>query len=1046
MDAFINAMQISMTLNDNAWEVLKPRLVAQHDSALRKEEDFLTVNKNFQPQAEQRRENEEQLRQAQILLERQHDETQRPVREKLAAYADELIRSDWGGGAGVVKENAPQFAADLLIYVRRKFVEILDESGKLLETHGSLTASNSLESHTDQHLTLEDMKWVYETKIKPITQHYSKEIFLCGACEFDRKHYALDAVIQHYAAKHTHTFSHGSATVYWKADWPLVPPFDPKPIRSPRNRPLDHNGVSPMYQRDFGRPQHVDPIFASPEQTYHARSGVTMTPDMAPRPLARYAASAYSVDEEIYQPRTRLVPVQANVSRSAVYANGAGYETYYVPVSPASPGFSTHVLPAGPYRGHPAEVYQRPYPVQRYDSSMMSPAGMNGYGPQPSQVNQASRLDHHPLTHPGQPSGFHQIQIAELARNARAIWDGTDGIDDLPDSVRTHVIIHHVVLRFHEKYTNEPTLTLFTDALLNNSQVKPLTTLDGLICKACTSQNDNSNQRRTQYKLPDLLKHFQTIHVEGTIPPMIPYTDLEIPRPDWKFDMVQLPDERSIKNLIHSPGMTDSKLHLIATVLSRYFEHSRSTLDRAPQTLLSSASIPPTDETARPPTRPTSPSISQEDVQNYIPLDEHPIDSERRPAITVQDHQGGQSAINAPREDEYDPHRPAAPRTGPFVEYNYDFEQPRSSVREPLRSRYDLDDRDPPPRPYVFRGDASPRRSFYNEDTYGPPLHREPASRRRYIEDEHDVHMRYVPNTSQYLHRPTREKDIGFDVERERERARDTIPQVKTEEARTPPRDSATGAAQFLSSFIIDGDSADHRGTLNEASLPDRGSNNASSNRTGRNLAGPRHLRDRLEAQDRPGTGIASRNGTPRKAISRGGASARSRSPSAVPREDPRFAEAHPYLRHPADAVFDHEPVQQAQYADPRYAERSMYEDELIPQHYIPVNEYRARSPGLGQLNIPLRYVEARPLARYNYPDNHLYEQPAREYVQVMPLGGPQQIEHHMAQENFPQYVEHGANYGRAIDDRGGQAYHGAPPPRREVRYDPYDDRRRYQG
>jgi hypothetical protein len=1040
MDAFNNAMQIPMALNDNAWEVLKPRLIAQHKAAQRKEEEATATNQLSRSKTEQRRENEEQLRHAQTVLERQHDDLQRPVREKLAAYADELITSDWNGGAGVVKDNAPQFAADLLIYVRRMFFEALDETDKLPQAQGSFTPSNSVGGNTNRHLTLEDMKWVYETKIKPITQRYTKEIFLCGACDVDRKYYALDAVIQHYAAKHTHHFSHGTAVVYWKADWPLEPPFDAKPIRSPRNRPIDHNAVSPMYERDFGRPQHADPIAALPEQTYLARSGIMMTPDVAPPPLARYAASAYSVDEEVYHARGRLVPIQPTIPGPAMYANGAGYQTYYVPVSPASPAFSARGLPAGHYRGHPIEVYQSSYPVNRYDPSTMSPAAQNGYEPQPLQVFQGSRMDHRPFPQPGQPAGFHQTQVAELARNARKIWDDTDGIDDLPDSVRIYVIIHHVVLRFHQKYTNEPTLALFTDALLNTSHMRPLKALDGLVCKSCTTQ-DNTITRddyvSQKYKLPDLLKHFQSSHMESIIPPATPYTGLDLPRPDWKFDMVQLPDERTIKRLIRSPGMTDLKLSLIATVLSRYFDEPIPRILHEPQGLRSGVSIPSTDETVRPVIRPSSTSIPRDDAQDYIPLDEYETALERPLASTTQDRQRAGSITELPREDEYDPLRPAAVR--PILRYGNGFERPRSSLREPQEPRYAYADRGAPPPSHRLSSAASPRRRFYDDDHYESPHAQDLLPRRRYVGDEHNGQMHYGPIPSQYPHRPIRDRDVGFGGDWESERAQEPLQKVTVGEERVSPGDLTTGATQFLQNFNVDGDP-------DQSSLPDRASHNASSNRTGRNPAGSRHLRDP------PGTGVASRKSTPRKPISGSGASARSRSPSTS-RDAPRFQEAQPSFRPPANAAFDREPPQQAQYAEPRYLERPIYEDELVPQHYV-VSRYRTRSPGRTQQHVPLRHVEARPLPRDRYSDDDFYQQPGREYVQVMPRGAhaPQQLERRVVQDNFPEYVEHGRAYGHIFDARDDQAYHGLeapplPPARREVRYDhdPYDERRRYQ-
>jgi hypothetical protein len=1028
MDAFNNAMQIPMALNDNAWEVLKPRLVAQHEVALRKEEEFLATNQSSHPQTEQRRENEAQLRHAQTLIERQNDEIQRPVRDKLAAYADELITSDWNDGAGVVKDNAPQFAADLLIYVRRRFFEVLEGTDRPFQVQGSFTPSSIAGGNTNRNLTLEDMKWVYETKIKPITQRYSKEIFLCGACDVDRKHYALDAVIQHFAAKHTHHFSHGTAIVYWKAEWPLEPPFDAKPIRSPLNRLVDHNGVSPRYQRDFNRPQHADHAAVWPEQSYPTRSGVMMTPDVAPRPLARYAASAYSVDEELYHPRGRLIPLQPSIPGHGVYANGAGYETYLVPVSPVSPAFSTRGLAAGPYGGHPTEVYQHPHPVIRYDSSAMNSAGQIGHGPQPPQFYQDSRPEHRSFIQPGQPAGFHQTQMTELAHNAREIWNDTDGIDDLPDSVRTHVIIHHVVHRFLEKYTNEPTLTLFTDALLNTSLMRPLRSLQGLFCKSCTTQGNaipSSDYVNAEYKLPDLLKHFKSSHLESMIPPASPHTGLDLPRPDWKFDMVQLPDDQIIKRLIQSPGMTDMKLGLIATILWKCFEFPLPRLDHGSENIRSGISTPPTDASIRQLNRPASTNVPGDSANDYIPLDEHGSVPKVPQSSTSQDRQRGELATKAPHEDEYDPYRPAAIPPAPKYGNGYELQE----------IRYAYPRQGPPP--YRLVSAASPRRRYYDRDRYEAPCEEGLAPRRRYLRDEQDVDMPYVPLIAQDLRRPIRDIEPRLNEGWQHERSPSPVQQVEKEDERTSPHNSTTGTMQFLQSFKVEGGP-------NESSLPDRVSNDASSNRMGRNLAGSRHLRDRLEPHDRPGTGITSRKSTPRKPISRGGASVRSRSPSAA-RNSPRFPEPLPYLQHPMNPAFDREPPQQAQYAAPRYLERPIYEDELVPQHY----GYRTRSPGPG---MPLRYAEGRPPPQYRYSDDDLYKQPDREYAEVIPGSGhvPQHIERRIVQGS--EYVENGAGYGRVVDGRDREAYRGLeapplPPQRREVRYDvdPYYDLRRYQ-
>ena len=1067
-----------MALNENVWQVLKPLLVAQHEVALKKEEEFSAANKNLPTQAEERGAQEEQLQQARTLLERQRDEAQRPVREKLAAYADELMESEWDGGSFVTKENAPQFAADLLIYVRRKFFEAVDENHGVPLRQETDAPSALPGSNSDRHLTLEDMKWVYETKIKPITQRYSKEIFLCGACDVDRKHYALDAVIQHYAAKHTNNFSHGSAVVYWKADWPLEPPFDKKPISSPKNRQLDHSGVTPMYQRDLTRPQQFEPAFAVPEQKYPTRSTFGMTPEMAPRLLERYAPSVYSVDEELYQPRSFFVPVQSSnaVPTRGIYGvetarERIAYETYYGPKTPVSPAFSTHVLAATPYRGYAAEASRRPYPVPHYSASVVSPVAANGYGHPPPPAGRGSRLEPRPFPYQGQPSGLHQTQIADLAINAREIWDSTDGIDDLPDSIRTHVIIHHVVLRYHKQYANKPTLALFADALRNSSQMRPLIALDGLLCKACASQdghNSNYDARLTKYSLLELLNHFQSSHTESSMS-RVADTAFEVHIPDWIFDMVLLPDEHTIKSLIDSPGMTDAKLLLIATILPKCFPKPLPRLGRTPQSRTTIDSTTHTEALARPKTRPHSPSVAPDDACNFIPLD---MPTNGTQSLAANLDQGQEElrprVTEVVREDEYDPHRPAPTHAGPVPEY--ELQQPRPLYRAPVQAYDEQAFEDIVPPPYSIVEPSSPRNHYYGPRSSEVRSYEDPSRIRPYADNRYDAGVRHSrdalfatrqsrPILSSYVRYDAQQSPAApisttlrgqavyeprsFEVDRVHDRPRTPIEQVKVEAARTPTRNSITGTAQFLNGFDADGSPKDRPNTPNQASLPDRASNNASSHRSGRAAASVRHPRSRLDALERPGTGVSSRRGSPQRGLSRNGINARSRSPSVVPRDGPRLRVDEPRFRHPAHLPLESEPVQQLQYHDPRYLDRPIHQDERFAGNYEPLQRYRTRSPGRGQQDIPIRYIDARPIPRYFYPDETPYQQAGEEYV--MPREGPRHLERRVVLEHYPEYVEDNAGYGRAIDDRDGRVYEAIPPPRRQARHDPYDDRQRYQ-
>jgi hypothetical protein len=115
-----------------------------------------------------------------------------------------------------------------LCHVRQRFDEVISQEDTMLELKG-MAFPQDPESQACRKLRLEDMKWAFEEIVKPHTERFGKDLFLCRVCDANQKLFSFEAVIQHFAAKHTSELSHGNAVVYWKADWPLEPPFDPSP-------------------------------------------------------------------------------------------------------------------------------------------------------------------------------------------------------------------------------------------------------------------------------------------------------------------------------------------------------------------------------------------------------------------------------------------------------------------------------------------------------------------------------------------------------------------------------------------------------------------------------------------------------------------------------------------------------------------------------------------------------------------------------------------------------------------------------------------------
>jgi len=453
---------------------------------------------------------------------------------------------------------------------------------------GKPTVQDAPNAPPKRKIILENMKWVFDTKIKPLTEQYQKELFLCNGCE-NNKFYGFEGVVQHYAAKHTNVLSMGSIVVHWRAEWPDTPPFHPNPgaarysqygLQTPAmaaasaapGMPMSHAGAYPGADQGASTYPHPSPglyhrpAYPSQYTSYGSEAYKPASPDLYSGP--------FQPPPQPYQP-----PNQNNYG----YPQGANYVPLNVPYG----NFPGQYQPPQPH------MYGSPYPGPVYPAQMPMSESMptptfaaTPYVPQPQTAYPAypGQAQHMPVNSGPQgapPLGFHQLQLDELAKYARDIWNGTSGVKDMPGSVRTYVIIQHVVLRFKDKYTNEPNLGLFTDGLNNHAQMRPLRSINGLACKACAdgmsdmstfhSHHQPPHGEKKLYTLPALLSHFQAVHIERAKPAVVPQTGIETPRLDWKHDMIELPEPTILLELIHTPGMDDAKLQLIAQAIKDVF-------------------------------------------------------------------------------------------------------------------------------------------------------------------------------------------------------------------------------------------------------------------------------------------------------------------------------------------------------------------------------------------------------------------------------------------------------------------------------------------
>ncbi|KAI1489042.1 hypothetical protein F5X96DRAFT_642622 [Biscogniauxia mediterranea] len=542
--AFRAAIQITAPLDENAWSLLKPRLLAQRANAERQEQrekETATNPKGTRDRLAQRRNAEGTSIEAKQLIDKDWDDVQGPLRAQISAYADEVIHGGWNDGRKVNRESSLQFAAEVLLYVRRKFYKKIAEDTASALRAGRQPVHDTLEGPFTRKLTLENMKWLFDVKIKSHTESYRKELFYCNGCEGNFKVYGLEGVIQHYAAKHTSSLSLGSVVVHWRAEWPEIPPFHPEP-------------------RSF-KALHTQ----QPSQLYKASS----SQNSARLPQPSHHHYPPNAAPNSYHP-----PLYFNVSRTEYGHHSYGDQFTQPPLDQAryGPGDScavpqhTYGQPYPPYLPPNVVSYHQPggeHPVSRgyYSNSVVpAPSLCPPLGGAQYHANYTAQQDH---SHFGLYADRIRIQLEDIARNSRELWTATTGLRELPGNIRVYVVLHHVVNKFRSRFLESPPLSLFIEGLSNNKEMRPVRNVNGLMCKACKLGLDHhvpADQMKKTFSLPQLVNHFQKQHVEQ------PKT-IDAPSLDWSVDMVYIPDLSMLSKLQSFSNMDNQKFALIYNAL-----------------------------------------------------------------------------------------------------------------------------------------------------------------------------------------------------------------------------------------------------------------------------------------------------------------------------------------------------------------------------------------------------------------------------------------------------------------------------------------------
>lgn len=552
MESFHAAMQITTPLTDSAWEVLKPRLYAQRDAA--EQIEYLR---------------EEQMRALQAtmpdpayhamysqpvdptVVQRQYEAAQAPIRKKLGMYADDLIRIKWKKGKLLTRDNCPEFAVEVLLYARNRFLEV--------ERPHDMPSDQMAEETDPWFVSLENMRWLYDQKVKPYTDKYLRELFHCAECKSAGKSYAFEGMIQHYGAKHTTEFSRGNIVVHWQsAEWPEECPLEPC------------NGATPH-------------------------------PSLPPKPPKKALDAGEAIQHQ-------------------------ALETHGAPAQLAYPGHQNEPYDQSGHSAYPPDAHPGHAPYG-YPYMTGTPADPHQHVYYPPPVN---------------PRNLYQDQVDFLANLAREIWDIIAGIQGLEESVRVHTVFHHVVSRFKAHFGGEPTLDMLADALFNHELMRPIKDASGMACMTCISSNLDGfvafkpyAKRIADYELyntSSLITHFKTVHLGS---------DSGL---DWKEDMIELPEDDNIRQLLIAIGMNDEKLGLIAAVFPKLFPNP---LPRIGEVKESFKPLPKKDAKG-------SSANKKKSKKQKRNSGHHPA-----PLATGETSEEQSDALPEAADDEYDPRRPA---------------------------------------------------------------------------------------------------------------------------------------------------------------------------------------------------------------------------------------------------------------------------------------------------------------------------------------------------------------------------------------------------
>ncbi|EHK40639.1 hypothetical protein TRIATDRAFT_31581 [Trichoderma atroviride IMI 206040] len=154
-------------------------------------------------------------------LQDEHD-AETLVKIRISALADQFIGDHLSEGQSIEQEGHAQFIIGVMAYVRKQYYA---EFSKIDSTSSA------------PKLTLGDMVWIFDHKVKQILADTDQDLFSCRKCLNSKKRFGFSAFIHHYLSKHA--LKHGpkpgkegkKLRNRLRIDWPEEFPFESSPIQ-----------------------------------------------------------------------------------------------------------------------------------------------------------------------------------------------------------------------------------------------------------------------------------------------------------------------------------------------------------------------------------------------------------------------------------------------------------------------------------------------------------------------------------------------------------------------------------------------------------------------------------------------------------------------------------------------------------------------------------------------------------------------------------------------------------------------------------------------